>query len=194
MTYHTFLFSFITILNVICYILIHRKFYYERSISTFFHLYFCILASFVYKDMDLVYCSAIYFIIDSFLNIYFKCFKIFNKFHHLFMLFLLYNHEKLDKTIMNYSGIHEFSTIILCLIDMKFISKNTFEKIFPISFIMCRIVVFNILIFIYLREISYQIDNFNCIILGILNIMNIAITIKMRLLQKTYYFLNNLYL
>ncbi len=193
MSLHSFLFAILTSFNIILYILTYNKKYHSKSISTFFHLYFCIFATFIYKDYDLIYCSTIYFIADSILNIYFNCFRTFNKIHHIFVLYLLYNHEYLDKTLINYSGIHEFSTIILCLIDMKLINKNTFENIFPISFIMCRILVFNILTFLYIQEISYQIDIFNCIIISLLNIMNIGIIIKMKLVQKSYNMLNTLY-
>lgn len=192
MSGHTFLFGSITIINLIYYIFTYRKIYHDKAISTFFHLYFCILATFIYKDKDLIYCSLIYFIADSFLNTYFNCFKTFNKFHHLFVLFLIYNNEILDRTIINYSGMHEFSTIILCLIDLKMISKNTFENIFPISFIMCRLVVFNIMTLLYLNKISYQINNFNWMILTLLNTMNLGIVIKMRLVQKSYYTLIHL--
>lgn len=187
MSYHAFSFAFITIINLIFYIFAYRKVYHPKPISTFFHLYFCILATFVYKDNDLIYCSTIYFISDSCLQIYFNSFKTFNKFHHLFVLFLIYNHEHLDKTIINYSGIHEFSTIILCLIDMQLISKNTFENIFPISFILCRIVIFNILVLSHLQKISFILDTFNYSILSLLNLMNLGIVIKMNLVQKSYY-------
>ncbi len=187
MSYHTFSFAFITIINLIFYILAYGKVYHSKPISTFFHLYFCILATFVYKDNDLIYCSGIYFIADSFLQIYFNSFKTFNKFHHLFVLFLIYNHDHLDKTIINYSGMHEFSTIILCLIDMQIISKNTFENIFPISFILCRIIIFNILVFSHLQKISFTLDTFNYSILSLLNLMNLGIVMKMNLLQKSYY-------
>lgn len=192
MSFHTFLFTFITTSNMLFYIFTYNKEYHSKPISTFFHLYFCILATFIYKDYDLIQCSAVYFIADSMLNIYFNCFRTFNKIHHLFVLYLIYNHKYLNKTIINYSGIQEFSTIILCLIDLKLISKNTFEKIFPISFIMCRIVIFNILILLYLHEISYHIDIFNLIIVSLLNSMNIGIIIKMRLVQKSCYSLQKI--
>jgi hypothetical protein len=193
MSFHIFLFTFITISNVLFYIFTYNKKYHSKPISTFFHLYFCILATFIYKDYDLINCSAVYFIADSLLNIYFNCFRTFNKIHHIFVLYLIYNHEYLNKTLINYSGIHEFSTIILCLIDLQIINKNKFEKIFPISFIMCRIFIFNILTFIYLYQISYQIDIFNWTIITLLNIMNIGIIIKMKLIQKSYYSLKSLY-
>jgi hypothetical protein len=192
MSLHTFLFAFITLINLVFYISTYNQIFHSKSISTFFHLYFCIFATFVYRDYDLIYCSLVYFIADSILNIYFNCFRAFNKIHHIFVLYLIYNHEYLNKTLINYSGIHEFSTILLCLIDLKIISKNTFENIFPFSFIICRIVIFNILTFLYIHEISYQIDMFNWIIISLLNIMNIAIIIKMRLLQKSYNMLYNL--
>ena len=186
MSFHIFLFTVITLLNLIFYISTYNQIFHSKSISTFFHLYFCIFATFVYRDYDLIYCSLVYFIADSILNIYFNCFRTFNKIHHIFVLYLIYNHEYLNKTLINYSGIHEFSTIILCLIDLKIISKNTFENIFPFSFIMCRIIIFNILTFLYIHQISYQIDMFNLMIISLLNIMNIGIIIKMRLIQKTY--------
>ena len=69
------------------------------------------------------------------MNIYFETFRMFNKFHHLIIFIFLIFHKNIDKNIINYSGMHEFSTIILCLIDMDLITKKQFEILFPISFV-----------------------------------------------------------
>jgi hypothetical protein len=182
--FHSIIFGNITLFNLILYILKTPIKPRKKSISLFFHLYFCVYSSFVYKDNDLIECSFIYFIADSILNIYFNTFKTFNKFHHIFALTLLTFHSHLDKNIINYTGMHEFSTIILCLIDLNLINKNTFEKLFPISFIMCRIVIYNYYVYIYLQHNYINIPTIAA--LGLLNIMNIGIILKMRLIQKVF--------
>ena len=182
--FHSLLFGTISIVNIFFYVKINGKKTYEKSISLFFHLYFCILSTFVYKDDDLIHCAFIYFTADSVVNIYFNTFKTFNKFHHLFVIILLLCHENLDKDITNYSGMHEFSTIILCLIDLKLISKLTFEKIFPLSFIMCRLIIFNYYVCTHIFNNFKGINTLTMVVVFMLNIMNIGIVIKMRLVQK----------
>jgi hypothetical protein len=184
--YNIILFFIITIFDLSRYICLYRKVKHEKSISLFFHLYFCIMTSFVYKNEDLIYCSYIYFIADSILNSYFKTFKTFNKFHHLLVFILLVFNDHFDNYIINITGIHEFSTIILCLIDMKIINKKLFEFLFPISFVLCRIVIYNIYVIPYIYYNYKNINNETIFVLYILNIMNIGITLKMKLLYKIY--------
>ena len=182
--FHSIIFGNITLVNLILYIIKTPINPREKSISLFFHLYFCVYSSFVYKDRDLIECSFIYFIADSILNMYFNTFKKFNKFHHIFALTLLTFHKHLDKNIINYTGMHEFSTIILCLIDLNLINKNTFEKLFPFSFIMCRLVIYNYYVYMYIVDNCINIPTTTALIL--INIMNVGIMIKMRLVQKVF--------
>ena len=184
--YHVFLFFIISLIDLFRYFYLNYKKNHIKSISLFFHLYFCIFATFFYKNEDLVYCSYIYFISDSILNTYFKTFKTFNKVHHLLVFILLIFSERFDKYLINITGIHEFSTIILCLIDMKIINKTYFEILFPISFVLCRLIVYNFYILHYIYHNYYIINNETLIVLIILNIMNLGIAIKMRLFIKIY--------
>lgn len=184
--YHSFIFGTITIINIFNYMYYNCNKKHEKSLCLFFHLYFCILASFLYKDDDLIDCSTIYFVADSLINTYFNTFKIFNRFHHLFVLILIYFNEYLDKTIINFMGMHEVSTIVLCLIDLKIINKQLFEILFPLSFVLCRIIVFNYFLFFYVYDNYLYIPNVNYVVLFLLNTMNICIIIKMRLMQKIY--------
>ena len=64
---------------------------------------------------------------------------------------------------------HEFSTIILCLIDMDLITKKQFEILFPISFVMCRIILFNyyVLNYLYYNDIN-MFTTFGLIVLNII--------------------------
>jgi len=181
---HSFIFGIITFVNIFYYTYFNYKVVHEKGISLFYHLYFCVLATFVYKNSDLIECSVIYFISDSLLNIYFNTFRTFNKYHHLFILTLLYFNEYLNKDIINYAGMHEFSTILLCLIDMKLIKKNVFDILFPISFIMCRLVIFNWYVLYYIYYNMEQMNTFTYIILILLNTMNFGIVIKMKLTNK----------
>jgi hypothetical protein len=185
MQFHSLFFGFLTLFDISFYIYkTPKEAKHSKSITLFFHLYFCIMSSFIYTYKDLINCSFIYFISDSFINIYYAVFKEFNKYHHIFVLILLYFNEYLDKNLINMTGIHEISTIVLCLIDLNIISKNTFEILFPISFVLCRIIIFNINVFIYLQSIRWNLDYINYTVLCLLNIMNVGIVIKMRLLQK----------
>lgn len=186
--FHPILFGLITTCNVIEFIFKNYNKKYYKSISLFFHLYFCVFSTFIYKDEDIIYCSYIYFTADSIINSYFKTFKTFNKYHHLLVFIFLFFHENIDKKILNYCGMHEFSTIILCLIDTDLITKKQFEILFPISFVMCRIILFNyyVLNYLYYNDINM----FTTFGLIVLNIMNIGITVKMKLLQKIFKILN----
>lgn len=185
MTFHSLFFGILTLIDITHYLYkTPSDINHSKSITLFFHLYFCIMSSFIYTYQDLINCSFIYFISDSFINIYYNVFKEFSKYHHIFVLILLYFNKYLDKNLIDMTGIHEISTIVLCLIDLNIISKKTFEILFPISFILCRIVIFNINVFIYLHSIKWNIDYLNYIVLCLLNIMNTGIVIKMRLLQK----------
>jgi hypothetical protein len=148
------------------------------------------MSSFVYKNNDLIECSAIYFISDSLINIYFRIFKTFNMFHHVFVLILLYYHKYLDMNIINLTGIHEITTIFLCLIDLKIINKQVFDILFPISFVLCRIIIFNFHVSFYVYDNYLNINYINYVILLLLNSMNIGIIIKMKLLQKIYKFIS----
>ena len=187
MTFHSLFFGLLTLFDVLFYIYKTPKdMKHSKSITLFFHLYFCVMSSFIYTYEDLIDCSFIYFISDSFINIYYDVFKEFNKYHHIFVLILLYFNEYLDKNLINMTGIHEISTIVLCLIDLNIISKKTFEVLFPISFVLCRIVIFNINVFIYLYSKGWNVDYINYTVLCLLNIMNTGIVIKMRLLKKIY--------
>ena len=190
--YHSLFFGILTLVESSYYIYINRKTKHEKSLSLFFHLYFCIMSSFVYENLDLIECSTIYFISDSLINIYFKIFKTFNMFHHIFVLILLYYHEYLNKDIINLTGIQEVSTIVLCLIDLKIINKQVFEILFPITFVICRIIIFNYRVSYYIYNNYTNIDYINYVILLLLNTMNIGIIIKMRLLQKIYRLLKNI--
>ena len=183
---HTITFGIITFINIFYYLYFNYKVTHEKSISLFYHLYFCVLTTFVYKNSDLIECSVIYFISDSILNTYFNTFRTFNKYHHLFVLTVLFFHKHLNMDISNYSGMHEFSTILLCLIDMKLITKNIFNLLFPISFIMCRIIVFNLCVLHYMYYNPNEINTFTYIILILLNTMNFSIVIKMKLINKIW--------
>ena len=185
-------FGLLTLINSTHYLYFKRKIRHEKSFSLFFHLYFCVMSSFVYKNNDLIECSVIYFVTDSLINIYFRIFKIFNIFHHIFILILLYYHEYLDMNIINLTGIHEISTIFLCLIDLKIINKQVFEILFPISFVLCRLIVFNFHVVFYVYNNYMNIRYINYVVLLLLNIMNIGIVIKMKLLEKIYKRINNL--
>lgn len=190
--YHTLFFGLLTLVNSFHYLYFNRKIKHEKSLSLFFHLYFCVMSSFVYKNNDLIECSTIYFITDSFINMYFKVFKTFNMFHHIFVLTLIYYHKNLDINIINLIGIQEISTIVLCLIDMRIINKRVFEVIFPISFVLFRIVIFNYKVIWYIYYNYTNIGWCNYIVLVLLNAMNIGIVIKMKLLHKIYKYLLNI--
>ena len=181
---HAFIFSNITIINIYFYIKKNHNKNPPKSISLFFHIYFCILSTFILKDEDLVQCATIYFTADSILNTYFNTFKTFNKFHHLFSLIILLFNKNIDRYILNCGGILEFSTIILCMIDLNIINKYTFEILFPLSFVGCRLIVFNYYILTYIYINFSSINLFTIIIYTCINIMNFGITIKMRLVQK----------
>lgn len=184
--FHTILFFIITLINLTSYIYLNNNKIHDKSISLFFHLYFCFCATFIYKNKDLINCSYIYFISDSFLNTYFKVFKNFNKFHHLLVFILLIFNENFDNYILNVTGIHEFSTIILCLVDMKIINKKYFEILFPISFVLCRLLIYNYYVLTYIY-FNYSLINYQTlVVLFLLNTMNLAITLKMKLFIKIY--------
>lgn len=186
LTLHSSLFLLITCINLIIFIVKNNKTKFEKnkSISLFFHLYYCIMVSFYFQDDDLIQCSYIYFIADSILNLYFDTFKTFNKYHHLFAFTLLIFNEHLDRYLINQTGVLEISTIVLCLIDLQLINKTMFEILFPISFVFCRLLLFNFLIFQYLWTINFQVSYFTLITIVLLNSMNLGIAIKMRLFTK----------
>lgn len=188
--FQTLIFFLLTNINFGFFVLkTPRNFFTEnnnKSITLFFHLYFCIFASFILKDDDLIYCSYIYFIYDSILNSFYKTFKTFNKYHHLFAMVILLNNKYLEQNLINAAGILEVSTIVLCLIDLNLISKKTFDILFPSSFIFFRLVVFNFYVFDYLLKTTFDINIFNYIVILLLNIMNIGIVIKMKLVQKLF--------
>ena len=184
--YHTILFLTITLINLLRYIYLNRKIKHDKTISLFFHLYFCVLATFIYKNDDLVYCSYIYFVADSFLNTYFNIFKTFNKFHHLLVFIILMFIDHFDNYLINITGIHEFSTIILCLFEMEIVSKKYFDLLFPTSFVLCRLIIYNYYVIPYIYINYNSINNETLFVIFILNTMNIAITLKMKLISKIY--------
>lgn len=185
MTNHSLFFALFTLMNILYYIR-YNKIAQQKSICMFFHLYFCFMSSFIYLDRDLIECSAIYFIADSFINIYYNVFKTFNKYHHIFALTLIYFNEYLDKKLINLTRMHEISTIFLCLFDMNLISKETFDILFPLNFVFCRLIFYNVNVIIYVSENYENIGSINYFVILLLNIMNLGITIKMRLLHKIY--------
>lgn len=184
--FHIILFFIITLIDLSRYIYIYKNKVHNKTISLFFHVYFCFFVTFIYKNEDLIICSCIYFISDSLLNTYFRVFKTFNKFHHLLILILLIFNKKFDKYILNLTGIHEFSTIFLCLSEMEIINKIYFDLIFPISFILCRLIIYNYYLVIYIYLNNFHINYETLLGVLLLNIMNIGITLKMKLLSKIY--------
>jgi hypothetical protein len=96
----------------------------------------------------------------------------------VFACILLIYHKKFDEYLINLTGMHEFSTIILCLIDMQIINKNIFDILFPISFVFARIIIYNYFVINYII-INFQTINIETfIVIFLLNTMNICITIK----------------
>ena len=66
--FHSIIFRNITLINIILYIIKTPINPREKSISLFFHLYFCVYSSFVYKDRDLIQCLFIIAFRKSIIN------------------------------------------------------------------------------------------------------------------------------
>lgn len=152
------------------------------------HIYFYIMTVTVWRGDIVVYNCLIYFITDLFNDIISKKLKIFTIYHHTICCILIYLNRIgiVDNTIIELGGLQEMSTIPLILFYMGYISKPIYNILFSYSFISVRLIYYN-----YLMYNAYLIngDIFNNIVIVfyiLMNLTNICITWKMKLISKLF--------
>lgn len=177
-------FPLLVFFNTLYYFIYNKE---RKDTTLLWHLVFMIATTFVWRDDLLLYNLCIYFVCDLMYQKSIEKLSAFTLFHHFLALFsitLVYNTDVICNDIVNLSSMHEFSTIFMCLYEMKWISEKNYDRVFPISFILCRLVVFNIcLAYMYTTGVC------NCgipvlILLVLFNTMNAVIVYHLNLIGK----------
>lgn len=161
------------LLNSFYYICVLKSNRKNIPLTLYYHLYFMLNATFIWRGEKLINNFCFYFLSDLLLQLLNKSLNAFTLFHHIFGLTAIYNSNHICPLILNLSALQEFSTILLNLRDLNLISRKNFRKIFPISFILCRLVIPNY--YIIFNNSCETYNNTTLIIISIFNIMNICI-------------------
>ena len=191
-----FLFPIFTLLEIFYYYLFQD--YYTGRVNSsggrtmYFHLYFMLCISFLWRDEEVVIGAYIYFIIDLLFQYLNKTCSTFTMVHHLFTIFVLLNSEYLFKFdgFFNLITINEVSTIIICLYDLGFISKRIFYLTYPITFVILRLFVFNLKFLLMIEK--HENVEFVIVLWVIFLVLNLGITIHLRLINKILSFFHYL--
>ena len=151
---------------------------------SFYHIYFAIMATFVWRGQEMTDCALTYFIADTVISKYFNELPDWVFGHHIIAatLFIL---AKMN--FMNWSDLalqdtlcyFELSTIIIDMYELGILNKKLYDIIFPVVFVGARMVVFNYIVFT--QYITYPFTRGSYILFipfTVLNIMNVMITNK----------------
>ena len=145
--------------------------------------------SIILWEGDLViYNCLIYFISDLLSDIISQKLKIFTIYHHTVCCIIIYLNRIgiMDNKIIELGVLQEISSIPLSLFHMDYISKPVYNILFSYSFIAVRLIYYN-----YSMYNVYLIngDIFNNITISfyiLMNLTNIGIVWKMKLVQKLF--------
>ena len=158
-----FIYPFIAFFSILYHYIVMGNIKQE---SILFHFIFMIGSTMIWKDEILLYNTIIYFISDwiySYINHKITWFSLF---HHSFVcisiILIWCKIISIDLQITNLTAYHELSTMLICLVDMRLISQQLYDNIFPITFILCRLIFFNIgLLYLYFTEACVKNINYN---------------------------------
>jgi hypothetical protein len=173
-----------TCLNILCYCCnLHTT-----KTEHLWCIYYFITAALVWKGDLLVYNSFIFLFADLLIDTISKRLKIFTIYHHtLSIIFLINTYTGIvDTKLVELGLIQELSSVPLKLFHMGYISKPIYNLLFSYSFIFIRIICYNY--FSYITYLTNR-DIFNNSVLvfyTIMNITNIGIIWKMKLVQKLF--------
>ena len=142
----------------------------------------------IFWEGDLVvYNCLIYFITDLLTDIFIKKTQIFYIYHHISCIIVIYLNKTtslVDNKIIELGVLQELSTISLSLFHMGYISKPVYNIIFPYSFIFVRFIYYNYAIYCALMADRHIFNNVTISFYILMNLTNIGIAWKMKLVQK----------
>jgi len=177
-------FYILTCLHVLC------KCCNLHNTKTFYiwNIYFYIMSIIFWEGDLVIYNCLIYFIFDLLSDIISQKLKIFTIYHHTVCCIIIYLNRIgiMDNKIIEVGVLQEISSIPLSLFHMGYISKPVYNILFSYSFIAVRLIYYNYSMYnVYL--INGDIFNNIAILFYILmNLTNIGITWKMKLVQKLF--------
>jgi hypothetical protein len=92
----------------------------------------------------------------------------------------------IDNKIIEFGGLQEISTIPLTLFHMGYISKPIYNILFSYSFVFVRLIYYNYLMYCFYLTDSHIFNNITIIFYILMNLTNIGIVWKMKLVQKIF--------
>ena len=142
----------------------------------------------IFWEGDLVvYNCLIYFITDLLTDIFIKKTQIFYIYHHISCIIVIY----LNKTtsivynkIIELGVLQEISSIPLSLFHMGYISKPVYNILFSYSFTFIRFIYYNYLMYNVWIADRPVFNNVTISLYILMNLTNIVIAWKMKLVQK----------
>ena len=151
----------------------------NNILTAFYHLYFSICSTLFVRGIELVYLSIIYFVSDLLILFKTNTLNNFTLIHHIFAIItsIYLVLVPIVTNLADFATINEASTIILNLAGLGIINKQIKQILFPIVFIICRFIIFNVQMY---KHILY--DEHLYVILfmiGALNLINIYIVFVM---------------
>ncbi len=119
----------------------------EKGVFTgLYHLYFSVGVTFFFSNIELIYISFCYLIIDLFVQYFCKTLSKFTFIHHIMSILtaiFLFSIPEITY-LANFATILEASNIVLDLSALGIISDRLKKILFPIVFIIARFIIFNI--------------------------------------------------
>ena len=159
--------------------------------ACYYHVVFMSSVVFILDGKDSFSLSLIHFPLDMLYLYRIDKLSTFSKYHHIFAIGILLSYLLFDMPtyfVGENIKVIEISTLILVLKNIKFISEKSFNYFFPSSFIIGRLFLYNIMNIQRIKEkIIYLSMEKRVLYLNyyfLINLMNICISIKMRLFNK----------
>ena len=147
------------------------------------------MVSFVWRGDVLLYNLLIYFIVDLINAVISKKLKIFTIYHHVLCIISLYlsiTMGIIHRKIFEIGAIQEIPTIPLSLFHTEYISKPVNNILFSYSFIFIRLIYYNYAMYCAWVTDRHIFNNYAIAGHILMNITNIGIAWKMKLVQKLF--------
>jgi len=174
-----------TCLNIFC----HLSNLHTIKTSQLWNIYIYVMVSFVWRGDLLLYNLLVYFIVDLINAVISKKLKIFTIYHHVLCIISLYlsiNMGIIDRKIFEIGAIQEIPTIPLSLFHTEHISKPVNNILFSYSFIFIRLIYYNYAMYCAWVTDRHIFNNYAITAYILMNLTNIGIAWKMKLIQKLF--------
>jgi hypothetical protein len=174
-----------TCLNTLC----HLSNLHTIKTSQLWNIYIYVMVSFVWRGDLLLYNLLVYFIVDLINAVISKKLKIFTIYHHVLCIISIYlsiNMGIIDRKLFEIGAIQEIPTIPLSLFHTEYISKPVNNILFSYSFIFIRLIYYNYAMYSAWVTDRHIFNNYAITAYILMNLTNIGIAWKMKLVQKLF--------